>query len=388
MAKNKKRQLEKKRRIIETRKKQKIDIKDNPFEIQHNRIKHHAIGRRIAKNEIGKPGFSRNRAMELRKGTLLSEYMRRNKSGKSGIKDRRFKEEDGGATARKTKIFKPDNLNEEQVILTHKGKLLGQFEDDRISSDEDDDVNLFERSEFIESAHFGGGTDGKPKSANEVLDEIMNEKRERQAEKEKNIELTKRLDEDWSSVANLVRHSGVNDTEIDNEKSDYDILVRQLMFDVKNNCDQKSTVNNNMKDIISSINERINEEEQEKLKTTDEMSNEDTNDTNNSESSLIRNKTNETKLKPKLIRPLPFMLPMLEPKYGCSGKSGSERKKLVKKYKREFKGAQRELRKDAIFMRNVILNDTIEKDRQRKQKVKELFGELASERQQYKKLKK
>jgi nucleolar protein 14 len=88
-------------------------------------------------------------------------------------------------------------------------------------------------------------------------------------------------------------------------------------------------------------------------------------------------------------RPKPFMLPMFEPKFDDSHtNTATEKKKLMKKYKRELKGAQRELRKDSTFMRNTWINEIQENDAQRKRKVKELFGDLATQLNLYKKKKK
>ena len=90
------------------------------------------------------------------------------------------------------------------------------------------------------------------------------------------------------------------------------------------------------------------------------------------------------------IRPKPFILPMLEPMFDDKLKTKplcDDKKKLNKVYKRELKGAQREIRKDAVFMRNVYLKEVEKKDRIRKQKVKQLLSDLSAQQGLYKKKK-
>jgi nucleolar protein 14 len=84
----------------------------------------------------------------------------------------------------------------------------------------------------------------------------------------------------------------------------------------------------------------------------------------------------------------PFILPMMEPKFEAHHQAkdpAKERKKLARKYKREFKGAQRELKKDSQFMRQTWLQETLRNDAERKRKVKELIGDLASDQRLFKK---
>jgi nucleolar protein 14 len=90
------------------------------------------------------------------------------------------------------------------------------------------------------------------------------------------------------------------------------------------------------------------------------------------------------------VKKKPFILPMIEPRIESwqdkhDKKNKNVTKKLAKKVTREFKGAQRELRKDNKFIKETWLKETIEKDDRRKRKVRELIGDLASQQKMFKK---
>ncbi|CAI9613987.1 unnamed protein product [Staurois parvus] len=73
-------------------------------------------------------------------------------------------------------------------------------------------------------------------------------------------------------------------------------------------------------------------------------------------------------------------------KQGCN-KVERERKKLIHKHKRELKGAVREIRRDNQFLARVKLSETMERDAERKRKVKELFNSLSTQEGEWKALK-
>lgn len=100
-------------------------------------------------------------------------------------------------------------------------------------------------------------------------------------------------------------------------------------------------------------------------------------------------------------------------KRGCT-REEKEKERLKHKYKKEFKGALRELRKDSRFLAREKLNEVVQRcerktvnilvktakwkllnfvlslccrDTERKKKVKELFGSLASQEGEWKALK-
>ncbi|KAL7844981.1 hypothetical protein SRHO_G00235210 [Serrasalmus rhombeus] len=91
----------------------------------------------------------------------------------------------------------------------------------------------------------------------------------------------------------------------------------------------------------------------------------------------------------------PIPLRLLEPKivqvldYGKkrgNTKEERERERLKHKYKKEFKGALRELRKDTRFLAQAKLSDIMSRDAERKRKVKELYGSLATQEGEWKAL--
>ncbi|XP_032109883.1 nucleolar protein 14 isoform X1 [Sapajus apella] len=70
-----------------------------------------------------------------------------------------------------------------------------------------------------------------------------------------------------------------------------------------------------------------------------------------------------------------------------STKEEQERKRLIHKHKREFKGAVREIRKDNQFLARMQLSEIMERDAERKRKVKQLFNSLATQEGEWKALK-
>ncbi|XP_066488920.1 nucleolar protein 14 [Tiliqua scincoides] len=70
-----------------------------------------------------------------------------------------------------------------------------------------------------------------------------------------------------------------------------------------------------------------------------------------------------------------------------SNKKEQERKRLLHKHKREFKGAVREIRKDNQFLARMQHAEIMERDSERKRKVKQLFRSLADQEGDWKKMK-
>ncbi|XP_027195732.2 nucleolar protein 14 homolog l(3)07882 [Dermatophagoides pteronyssinus] len=233
----------KKRSKIEMKKAEESRLKNemNPFEIRHNKIKHKVLGRKIAKNEFGKPLINRNRAYKKREQTLLKEYKNTNKAG-HGLRD--LREQD--ANVRMIEKYRQEqnriDFNHNDIIeLTHKGRPLDEMIDDRIDSD-DEHLDLFTRDDYVETSHFGGGEYGPSKSKKEILDEIMAEKARIKLQQEETINLTEQLDNKWNEIRNLIRHKGSNQTTMDKKsyRNDYDTLLQQLVFDDKNQVKESS----------------------------------------------------------------------------------------------------------------------------------------------------
>ncbi|XP_023232637.1 nucleolar protein 14-like [Centruroides sculpturatus] len=90
---------------------------------------------------------------------------------------------------------------------------------------------------------------------------------------------------------------------------------------------------------------------------------------------------------------LRFLEPRIEDKFEGrkqhkGSKSKLEKEKLRYQYKRELKGAVKEIRSDNYFLANLKLNEELERDAERKQKVKELYRELAMQESDFKAIKK
>uniref|UniRef100_A0A673K7H5 Nucleolar protein 14-like n=1 Tax=Sinocyclocheilus rhinocerous TaxID=307959 RepID=A0A673K7H5_9TELE len=94
----------------------------------------------------------------------------------------------------------------------------------------------------------------------------------------------------------------------------------------------------------------------------------------------------------KKKKPIPLKLftPKIVLDYGKkrgNTKEEKEHERLKHKYKREFKGALREIRKDTRFLAREKLSDVMSRDAERKRKVKELYGSLATQEGEWKALK-
>nr|XP_015798342.2 nucleolar protein 14 [Nothobranchius furzeri] len=90
--------------------------------------------------------------------------------------------------------------------------------------------------------------------------------------------------------------------------------------------------------------------------------------------------------------PLKLLTPKIVEVLDYGKKRGStreerERERLKHKYKKEFKGALREIRKDSRFLAREKLSEVMNRDAERKRKVKVLLGSLASQEGEWKALK-
>lgn len=68
-------------------------------------------------------------------------------------------------------------------------------------------------------------------------------------------------------------------------------------------------------------------------------------------------------------------------------KEKAEREKLIHKLKKETKSAIREVRRDTAFISKVKIKQQIASDVERKRKVKEIFGDAATQQSELKKFK-
>lgn len=245
-------------------KKKNGNNKINPFEVKINRQKQKVVGGKLMVHDRGMPGVSRSKAIEKRKETLLVEYHKKGK--KNRLEDRRFGENDPemGLDEKMLQRFTKErqkshdkanlySLNDEEE-LTHYGQSLSEIEkfEDPTFSDEDDDEDKGRiGAKMVAEEHFGGflskrdedGDDGKQKTWKERMEEIIAKskkaKYERQHEREQNIELTSQLDEQWKELHALVAGNSAakkkteDDSQLKKAADDYDVMVRELMFEVK-----------------------------------------------------------------------------------------------------------------------------------------------------------
>jgi len=251
---------------IANKKMKKQSEKLNPFDIKVTKEKTKIIGRKT-KNEYGKPGISRNKALQKRKDTLLQEYRKKDKSNM--FHDKRIGEKDTNMSAEdkmmarftaerlkgagKTSIF---NLGDDSG-LTHGGSNiadLDQFEDPRSDDENDDDpANKKLDAKFVEEAHFGGFmtmkddefASGKSNSRKEWVEQLIIDSKKKKAEKklvlEETNEMTKTLDESWKTlfpsirqgVAGFYSKKPEKDEDEGGKKDEYDMLVRELGFEKK-----------------------------------------------------------------------------------------------------------------------------------------------------------
>ncbi|XP_041369005.1 nucleolar protein 14-like [Gigantopelta aegis] len=229
----------------------------NPFEVKINRQKHHVLGQKISKHDRGAPGISRSKAIKKRKSTLLQEYKDRFKSNK--FVDKRFGENDAKLSIdeKMLKRFALErerqfergrySLNDEEE-LTHYGQSLSEiekFEDPVVSDDEDDEDKGKINAKLVSEEHFGGFMKRKDdeeenKTWKERMEEMIakskKEKYERQSEREKTLELTEKLDEEWKDVMHLMSSMKPGHKDVDEKarKADeYDITVRELKYEMK-----------------------------------------------------------------------------------------------------------------------------------------------------------
>ncbi|XP_076681466.1 nucleolar protein 14 homolog l(3)07882 isoform X1 [Andrena cerasifolii] len=95
------------------------------------------------------------------------------------------------------------------------------------------------------------------------------------------------------------------------------------------------------------------------------------------------------KKKPK---PLRLYEPRIErvydfKKHKTMSKEKAEKEKLLHKYKKEMKGAVREIRRDRTFLAKLKIKQQLKSDEERKRKVKEIFGDAATQQSELKKMK-
>jgi len=235
--------------------KSKKAAKLNPFDVRFVKSKQVVLGRKN-KNDIGKPGVARAKAIQKRKETLLQEYQLKNKSNM--FMDKRIGEKDNNLSAEdkmiarftaervkgagKSSIF---NLGDD-YNLTHGGARIEDIEkyDDPKSDDDEEQEELLSK-QFVDEAHFGGFMSkaddefksGKGNTRKEYIENLIRESKKKKAEKrkadEEAEEKTKELDVNWKTLLQRMATFRGNSGEEEKNYDPYDMLVKQMGFEKK-----------------------------------------------------------------------------------------------------------------------------------------------------------
>jgi len=193
---------------VRNRKKNRTQVRVNPFEVKVNKVKSSVVNRKLQKWEKGVPGVSRSKAIKKRKDNLLSELHHMGKANL--LHDKRFGENDTNLTAdekmiqrfalEKKKQSQKGGFNlmdEDEEVLTHYGQTLAENLQDEIGSDSDDEADHVRTGDL----QFGGFSNSDEMSFKDKMSQVIAESKkhkfEKQAEKEKNVEATKELDDNW-----------------------------------------------------------------------------------------------------------------------------------------------------------------------------------------------
>ncbi|KAJ3257897.1 nucleolar complex protein 14 [Boothiomyces macroporosus] len=195
---------------------------NNPFEHRFAKEKHHVVGRNM-KGVVGKPGQVRARNQQIRQNTLALEM--KNKNRENVLVDRRFGERDPGMSTEdkmlerfmkeKTKKMKSGtsfNLEDDEEVLTHMGQSLDNITsfDDAGLEEMSDDGNI--DPSIVKFTHFGGFEEDKDpnvrKSRNEIMKEVIQKskmyKKERQRQKEEDLNIAEEVDADLDTIRGLL----------------------------------------------------------------------------------------------------------------------------------------------------------------------------------------
>jgi nucleolar protein 14 len=243
------------KRAKEQAKKQTI----NPFELKINKQKYSVLNKK-QKGQSGRPGLLRQKSETIRREQFALEKINR----ANIVLDKRigeFGENKEDAMLKrfmklKSKQLKNFNLeDDDDVELTHLGQKLDDFNDaglELVSDGEDVD------EEMVKHTHFGGfEEDGRKKSRNEIMKEIIQKskqhKRERQMQKEFDLNMQEELDKDLDEIRILLAPISEGKMTVNNERlrmlagesvedisaekerlrkdSEYDQIVREMLYD-------------------------------------------------------------------------------------------------------------------------------------------------------------
>ncbi|KAJ3321471.1 nucleolar complex protein 14 [Boothiomyces sp. JEL0866] len=202
---------------------------NNPFEQRFAKEKHQVVGRNM-KGITGRPGQVRARNQQIRQNTLALEI--KNKNRENVLVDRRFGERDPGMSTEdkmlerfmkeKTKKMKAGtsfNLEDDEEVLTHMGQSLDNITSfDEVGQDEMSGIHRLKIDDgnidpsIVKFTHFGGFEEDKDpnvrKSRNEIMKEVIQKskmyKKERQRQKEEDLNIAEEVDADLDTIRGLL----------------------------------------------------------------------------------------------------------------------------------------------------------------------------------------
>jgi len=238
--------------------KSKAPPKLNPFDVRFVKDKHAVIGKKN-RNDHGKPGITRAKAIQKRKETLLQEFKLKNKTNlfldkRIGEKDSNLSSEDKMVarftaekmrSSGKTSIF---NLGDD-FNLTHDGEDLNNIDKFEDPKSDDEEAEELLGKEFVEKAHFGGFMTmdddqfkaGTGNSRKDFIENLIRESKKKKAEKrradEEAEEKTVDLDKSWKelnqSLADMKKTRDDPKAATSGAYDPYDMLVKSLGFEKK-----------------------------------------------------------------------------------------------------------------------------------------------------------
>ena len=238
--------------------KSKAPPKLNPFDVRFVKDKHAVIGKKN-RNDHGKPGITRAKAIQKRKETLLQEFKLKNKTNlfldkRIGEKDSNLSSEDKMVarftaekmrSSGKTSIF---NLGDD-FNLTHDGEDLNNIDKFEDPKSDDEEAEELLGKEFVEKAHFGGFMTmdddqfkaGRGNSRKDFIENLIRESKKKKAEKrradEEAEEKTVDLDKSWKelnqSLADMKKTRDDPEAATSGAYDPYDMLVKSLGFEKK-----------------------------------------------------------------------------------------------------------------------------------------------------------
>ena len=225
-------------------------VAKNPFERRFVKAKHAVINRKNTHEQQAPNGQLRSQANEVRKATLLVDHQNRFKA--NSFEDRRFGEKEGMSQEDKMLLrFQKERMaafrKESKFQLsdegfTHNGlplDLQQKFQAPREDEEHDEDTAF--NKQLTNQYNFGGGAGDEEENRHKTKKEVMQEviakskfyKAERQKEQQQQNDLLEQLDEDFSSIRDLLGGQQAESKYVPPKADEFDKLTKELGFDLR-----------------------------------------------------------------------------------------------------------------------------------------------------------